>query len=106
MEPASRKADGQEMTTFAAGGMGGSLARDSVLSGNVSAVSEVSYTAIDAPPIHDGTTRNFSGESSQNSSTIVQSTNTINAAGESSQNVSAIVQSAHSNPVGISMFQG
>ena len=86
-EPSSRESHGQEMVTFASQETRGSLAGCSILSsGSVSAVSESSNTAMDAPHMHDGTSRRSHGDSSQNANAVIQSTQT--------------------SPNGISIFQG
>ncbi|XP_057498945.1 uncharacterized protein LOC130783376 isoform X2 [Actinidia eriantha] len=87
VEPSSRESYGQEMVTFASQETRGSLAGCSILSsGSVCAVSESSNAAMDAPHMHDGTSRRSHGDSSQNANAVIQSTQT-------SQN-------------GISIFQG
>lgn len=87
VEIGSRDSTEQEMVTFASGGVRGSTGSDTASSsGCLSAVSGPSSTAINPPTIHDGITRSSAEDSSQNSSSLVQS--------------------AQTSPNGISIFQG
>lgn len=85
-EPAIQDSRGQEMVTFLSEETG-SLAGNGVsASGSTSSFSESSYAALDAPPVHDATSRS--------------------SAGNSSESASPHVSSSDRNQGGISIFQG
>lgn len=85
-EPAIQDSRGQEMVTFVSEETRSLSGNGVSVSGSTSSVSESSYAALDAPPVHDVTSRSSAGNSSESSSPHASSSNR--------------------NPSGINIFQG